>query len=347
MKQNDNFTWKHWIGILIFVFILLFLLQPILLPFVLGCIIAYLLDPLVDFLEKKGMARSLSTTISLLLFIFSIFLILLLIVPVLLEQLVNFSSSIPEFISNINIKIQELISWTENKLGKNPINEFLASFDIGNSLWILDILKNIFSSSLAIFNIFSLVIVTPVVSWYLLKDWDKLLNKIIVLLPSKNSKSIQSLAKEIDIVLGSFIRGQVIVCIVLALGYATSLAIIGLNHGLLIGIFSGIISFIPYIGSILGLLLSLTVAFAQYESYVPILLVLFVFLIGQILEGNFLTPKLVGNRIGIHPVMIIFSLFVGGYFFGFIGILLAVPVSAIAAVLIRAWIETYSIKNTK
>mgnify|MGYP001349274293 CR=1 FL=1 len=345
MKQNDNFTWKHWLGILAFIVLFLFALQPILLPFVLGFIVAYLLDPFVDFLEAKGLARGFATSIILFLFIMCVFFILLLIIPVLLKEAINFSSSIPELIANINMKTQELISWSENKLGKNPINEVINSLNVKNSLWILDLLKNIFSSSLAFFNTISLLIITPIVSWYFLRDWDNLLNKIVSLLPTKNSKYIQSLAKEIDVVLSAFIRGQFTVCVLLAFGYATSLSIIGLHNGLLIGVFSGIISFIPYVGSIIGLSLSLLIASSQFESYGPLFLVLLVFCVGQILEGNFLTPKLVGSRIGIHPVIIIFALFVGGYIFGFVGILIAVPISAIFAVLIRAWIKIYSSKK--
>ena len=193
----------------------------------------------------------------------------------------------------------------------------------------------------ALVNILSLLLITPIVAFYMLRDWDKFIAQVDSLLPKKSKKSIEKQAKEIDNILSSFIRGQFSVCVLLGSFYAIGLYIVGLDLGVLVGFLAGIISFIPYVGSITGFLISILIAFAQFDSLMPILQVVGVFAVGQFIEGNFLTPNLVGDSVGLHPVWIMFALLTGGVLLGFLGLMIAVPVAAIIGVLTRHAIENY------
>jgi len=192
-----------------------------------------------------------------------------------------------------------------------------------------------------LFNVISLLLITPVVAFYMLRDWDAFVKKVDDLLPKRYKHSIEKQAKEIDCILSSFIRGQLSVCVLLGLFYAVGLYIVGLDLGILVGFLAGIISFIPYVGSIFGFVVSVAIAFAQFDSLMPIAQVVGVFMVGQFIEGNFLTPNLVGESVGLHPVWIMFALLAGGVLLGFLGLMIAVPVAAIIGVLVRHAIENY------
>lgn len=203
------------------------------------------------------------------------------------------------------------------------------------------VLRGIITSGFAIFNLISLLLITPVVAFYMLRDWDMFIAKVDSLLPRRSKASIREQARQIDRTLAGFIRGQLSVCVILGTYYSLGLYLVGLDLGLLVGFIAGLISFIPYVGSIVGFLLSIGIAFAQFDSLMPILQVVLVFVTGQFLEGNFLTPKLVGENVGLHPVWVMFALLAGGVLLGFLGLMIAVPLAAVIGVLLRHAIENY------
>ena len=222
----------------------------------------------------------------------------------------------------------------------------LKDSNMANGLqFIGSVIRSVVSSGFAFFNLLSLLLITPVVAFYMLRDWDKFIAKVDSLLPRKSRESVREQAREIDRTLAGFIRGQLSVCLILGTYYSTGLYLVGLELGVVVGFVAGIISFIPYIGSISGFVVSLAIAFAQFNSWTPILQVVAVFLSGQFIEGNFLTPKLVGDNVGLHPVWVMFALLAGGVLLGFLGLMIAVPVAAIIGVLVRHAIDNYKNSN--
>jgi predicted PurR-regulated permease PerM len=210
--------------------------------------------------------------------------------------------------------------------------------------WASSLLGGIWSGGLALFNVLSLLVITPVVAFYLLRDWDRMVARLDQLLPQDHADTIREAFREIDRRLAGFVRGQSMVCLFLGTFYGVGLTLVGLDFGLLIGLVAGLLSFIPYVGSIIGFASSMGVALVQYDNYYMVALVAGIFFLGQFIEGNFLTPKLVGDRIGLHPVWVIFALLAGGALFGFVGVLLAMPAAAALAVLVdlalRAYLES-------
>ena len=334
---------KHtifWIVITCILFLAVYTLSSVLTPFVAGMILAYLLDPLVDRVEKIGMKRSLSTF-----FVLTIFFVCsagssLLLLPVILSQLSNLTSFLPTLISNLEPFISQARSLVDNAIKADNSNQLpLPVADILN--WVGGFLTEFISSSLAFANLLSLIIITPIVAFYLLRDWDLIIDKVKSWLPITQHMTIVAQVVKIDRSLSALVRGQGAVCLILALYYSVSLTVVGLQFGILIGIFAGIVSFIPFVGAILGAILSIGFSIIQFETYTPILLVAGIFLIGQVVEGNFLTPKLIGEAVGLHPVWVIFALLTGATLFGFLGVLLALPIAVVVAVLIRFSLSGY------
>jgi predicted PurR-regulated permease PerM len=203
-------------------------------------------------------------------------------------------------------------------------------------------LTSILTGGLALVNLLSLLVVTPIVAFYLLTDWDRMVARVDSWLPRQHVETLRGLAREMDDAMAGFIRGQAVVCLLLGLFYAIGLSLAGLNFGLLIGLGAGVLSFIPYVGSLTGFLLSIGVAIVQFwPNWAHILAVAAIFALGQFIEGNFLSPKLVGNRVGLHPVWLMFALFAFAYLFGFAGLLLAVPLAAAVGVLTRFALRKY------
>ena len=341
---NTNRNWLIWTAIFVIFCLLTYILRSVLLPFVAGIILGYLFDPWVSFLEKKRINRTLATF----LVMFTAILVFIPIVAVLInlidEQLARFIKIVPVYMTTIIKKIEPTIIDLQTKFpsfdlqtAANSIQNSLSE----NSKYISVFLKKIVSKSFALFNLLSLLMITPVVTFYMLRDWDRFVAKVDSLLPRKSKKSIRKQAKEIDRTLAGFIRGQLSVCLLLGAYYGLGLYFVGLDLGIIIGLLAGILSFIPYVGSITGFALSLLMATAQFNDGYHIALVIVVFLFGQFLEGNFLTPKLVGNSVGLHPVWIMFSLLAGGVLLGFLGLLIAVPTAAVIGVLIHHAIENY------
>jgi predicted PurR-regulated permease PerM len=335
---------KIW-GILLLAFVLiLVLLKSILLPFVAGMAIAYLLDPLCDRLEKMGCSRDVATVIVSAIFATLVVLFLLLIVPPVIQEIVSFLTSLPDLISSTYERMLPYLTRWQARLNLPSSAELagLARERFGTALaWLAGALQGVAAQGLAIANLLSLIFNTPVVTFYLLRDWDKLVGKIDELLPRAHAQTIRTQAILVNQTLAGFARGQSLVCLTLGIYYATALAIIGLPFGIVIGLIAGILTFIPYVGSLTGFAVSMAIAIGQFDDPWRVLLLAAVFGIGQILEGNFLTPKLVGDRVGLHAVWIIFALLAGGALFGFVGLLLAVPVAAVIGVMVRFSIGQY------
>jgi predicted PurR-regulated permease PerM len=334
-----------WLGALAVFLFILWLLGNILFPFVAGLALAYFLDPIADLLERWGLSRLSATVIILFCFVVVFVAALLIVVPILGGQVAGFLERMPGYISRLQEIAASLdYTWVEHLregegklLGANAGE--LVSQGAG---WIAALIEKLWASGRALMGIVSLLLVTPVVAFYLLYDWDKLVAKVDEWLPRDHREEIHKIAADIDAAVAGFVRGQGTLCLVLGVLYGGALTLAGLNFGLLIGLFAGFISFIPYVGSITGFLLSLGVALVQFwPDPTRILIVAAIFFAGQFLEGNILQPKLVGERVGLHPVWVMFALFSFGSLFGFTGLLVAVPASAAIGVLLRYAMQRY------
>ncbi len=344
MSSNHRNNPAFWLVIFAFFAILLYLLRSILLPFVLGGLVGYLFTPLVNKFTKLKINRTTASCLVLLL-------IVIIALPALLAlcyfaevQINNFIATTPLYIDSLTSKISSLLSTLQESfpaLSKQSIMEYLQNNLSQTTKFIGKILQKIISGSFAFFNILSLLLITPVVAFYMLRDWPSLIHHIDELIPKSAKKDVRSQARAVDEIISSFIRGQTSVCLLLGSFYALGLSIIGLDLGLLVGLIAGIISFIPYVGSITGFILSLALAVAQFNSISPIIAVVMVFVTGQFLEGNFLTPKLVGDSVRLHPLWIMFALLAGGVLLGFLGLMIAVPLAAVIGVLTRYAITRY------
>jgi predicted PurR-regulated permease PerM len=322
---------------------LLWLLSPILLPFVLGMAIAYMLDPLNRRLTKRGLSRFAAAFIILAGFVIAFAILLLLITPPLVKQLSGFIEHAPAYAQ----RLQSLASnpnypWLKQIVGDNLGGGSASDLTSQAMGYVSGFVGSLWSKGQAVISIFSLLIITPVVAFYLGCDWDHMLASIDQLIPLTQRETVRKLAREIDASISAYVHGQSGVCLILGSYYAVGLSLAGLSFGFLIGVVSGLISFVPYLGSLTALVVSLGVATAQFfPDWGHILIVVGIVLVGQFLEGNVLSPKLVGHSVGLHPVWLMFALFAFGYLFGFVGLLLAVPLAAASAVLIRFALRRY------
>jgi predicted PurR-regulated permease PerM len=333
-----------WLVVLAVFCVLVYLLRSMLLPFVAGMGVAYFLDPVADRLEKWGLSRTLATSLITAAFFVGVIVVLILLVPLLEGQVVAFIGRLPGYAEALREYAGPLLERLEASLSAGDMESLgdAAGAYAGQAIkWIGALLVNVWSGGVALFQLISLVVITPLVSFYLLRDWDRIVEQIDAYLPRKSAHVIHEQIGKIDRTVAGFVRGQATVCLILAVYYAVGLSLVGLEFGLLIGLGTGLISFIPYFGMMIGLAAGFGVALAQYSDIGSIALVAGVFAVGQVMEGNFLTPNLVGERIGLHPVWIIFALLAGGTLFGFTGILLAVPAAAVIGVLVRFALESY------
>ena len=340
--QRQLAIWALVIGL----FILgLWLLKGILLPFVAGMAIAYLLDPLADRLESYGLSRLLATTFITVFFLALAIVSMILLLPVLYNQSMALLDIMPDLIRRGQTFLLEMGDGRLAQLlgARAPDVEKAIADSVGNSVkWLVDLLPSLGSQGLQFVGLISLIVVTPVVAFYLLLDWDRMIERVDALLPRDHAETIRGLARDIGRVLEGFIRGQVIVCLVLGAIYAVGLSLVGLRFGLIVGIVAGIISFIPYLGTIVGFIIGVSRALFQFwPDYLYSGMGFGVFAVGQFIEGNFLSPKLVGNRVGLHPVWVMFAIFAFAALFGFVGALLALPIAAALGVLTRFGIARY------
>lgn len=340
-----------WLAALAGLIVFLWLFSGVLLPFVAGLILAYLLDPLADRLEAMGLNR-LGASLMIILVVSLLFvLILILVVPVLAHQLAAFIQTLPGLITKLQSLLSEEGGTIATLVERFGIKEKLASADIQNSLadlagqgaqWMLTFLKSLWSGGQALVGLFSLLVVTPVVAFYLLLDWDRMVQTLDGLSPRNQRETVRMLARDMNRAIAGFLRGQSLVCLFLGLWYGIGLSMVGLNFGFLIGIGAGVLSFIPYVGSLTALVLSAGVAIVQgWPSMWLFAMAMGVIATGQFLEGNVLTPRLVGASVGLHPVWLMFALFAFGSLFGFTGLILAVPVAAVIGVLCRFALARY------
>ncbi|MCZ8178296.1 MAG: AI-2E family transporter [Rhizobium sp.] len=323
----------------------LMLFSSVLLPFIAGMALAYFLDPVADRLERIGLSRLMATILILVSFVVVFVLSLMIIIPVLVSQLNDFIERVPGYVTQLQTFIATsnaswLPDWVDGQMG--TIRENFSRY-LGEGVgFIGTLIEQIWNSGKALLDIASLLVITPVVAFYLLLDWDHMIEKVDSWVPRHQLATVRQLATELDNTIAGFVRGQGSLCLILGIFYAIALSVAGLNFGLLIGFFTGMISFIPYVGSTVGLLLSLGVAIVQFwPDFIWVGVIAAIFFLGQFIEGNILQPKLVGKSVGLHPVWLMFALFAFGALFGFVGVLVAVPAAAAIGVLVRFAISRY------
>lgn len=342
--MTDSSKWLVFIGGILF-FVLLYLLAPVLTPFIIAAVLSYIGDPLVDWLELKKLPRAAAVSIVFIVLTFLAVLSLFILIPLVENQIIILINKVPAYADWVQSTVLPIVN---EKLGKAKI-----SFDLNmlqeslKSNWqsaggiVAQVVGSITRSGLALFTGVANLTLVFIVSFYLLRDWDHLIEGIRQLLPRSKEKTISSIAKQSDQVLGAFFRGQLMVVLALTLVYSIGLSIVGLELAILIGLLAGVVSFVPYLGFIIGILVAGIAALMQFQDVSYLLYVFIVFGVGQALEGMVLTPILVGDKIGLHPVAVIFAVLAGGQLFGFFGILCALPVAAVLAVIIRHMHQQY------
>ncbi|MEL7079997.1 MAG: AI-2E family transporter [Pseudomonadota bacterium] len=332
---------KYW-GIAAAVFLLLlWFLGNQLLPFVLGAAIAYFLDPVADKLERMGCSRVVAVGLITLGAILVFVIMALLVVPTLVEQAVLLFNTAPTLAQNIGTFLTQQFPDLLNE--ESTLRQSLNS--IGEAVRNRggELLNTALTSAASLLNVVVLFIIVPVVAVYLLLDWDRMIARVDALLPRDHAPVIRRLAHEIDQTLAAFIRGMGTVCLILGTYYAIGLMLVGLQFGLVVGLIAGLLTFIPYLGVLIGGILAFGLALFQFwGDWVSLGLVAGIFMFGQFVENNFLTPNLVGNSVGLHPVWLILALTVFGSLFGFVGMLVAVPLAAALGVLVRYLVERYT-----
>ncbi|HEY6026617.1 MAG TPA: AI-2E family transporter [Pseudolabrys sp.] len=337
---------KFWLIAFAAIVLVLWLLSEILLPFIMGLAIAYLLTPFVDRLERAGANRLAASLLIISIVVLLFVLVILLVAPVLGGQLASFIDNIPLYVTKLRALVTDPSRpWVQKLVGAGinfNTDKGISDLVTQGVGYLTSFLKSLWSGGRALVSLFSLMVVTPVVAFYLIYDWHRMIAAADSWIPVNQRDTVRALAHEVDAAIAGFVRGQSAVCLILGSFYAVALTMSGLNFGLLIGLISGLITFVPYVGSMTGLVLALGVAVAQFwPDYYSILLVLGIFLVGQFLEGNVLSPKLVGESTGLHPVWVIFALLAFGYLFGFVGLMVAVPLAATIGVLARFALRRY------
>jgi predicted PurR-regulated permease PerM len=335
-----------WMAVFAFIIFAMWLLGDVLLPFVAGVALAYLLNPLTNRLERLRIPRWIAALIVITGMVLLIVLLILLIVPVIGAQLSAFIAAFPDYVR----KLQALISdpsrpWLSRFVGERfaagaeqSVGDLMSQgAALGTAF-----LGKVWSGGTAVISLFSLLVITPVVAFYFIADWPRIVGNVERLIPRGQHDTVVNLAEQIDNAIAGFVRGQTLVCVLLGLFYAMALSLVGLQFGLLIGLISGLIGFIPYVGSVTGFVLATSVALVTFwPEWIWILAVVGIFVFGQFIEGNILVPKLVGDSVGLHPLWLMFALFAFGYLFGFLGLLLAVPLAAAVGVLVRFGVGRY------
>ncbi len=321
------------------------LLSPILTPFIVAMLLAYLGDPLVDRLETWRLPRTLAVTLVFCVTLGTLLLVLLILLPRLESQFIHLGQKLPQYLDWLRVHsspyLPGLMTEGEGGVDLQALGAALARRWQNAGSLLAGLWGSVSSSGLVLLGWFTNVLLIPVLTFYLLRDWDDLVAAVHALLPRRSAALWGRLARESDEVLGAFLRGQLLVMFLLGVIYTTGLWLIGLDFALLIGMFAGLVSFVPYLGLIVGILVAGVASVLQFQGPGELHWVIAVFVLGQLLEGSLLTPRLVGERIGLHPVAVIFAVMAGGQLYGFFGILLALPVAAVAMVLLRHLLETY------
>lgn len=334
-----------WTGTGVALVAFLYVFSSILLPFLAGMILAYFLDPIADWLERHGLSRLAAAVLILVMFIIVLTLALMLIIPILFTQLADFLARMPDYLSRLQLLVTSIDpQWLSETLGVDPagLREGVNSLLTQGASFLSTLFSSIWSSGKTLIDIVGLFVITPVVAFYMLLDWDKMVATVDAWVPRDHLSTVRTIARDIDTAVAGFVRGQGTLCLILGVFYAVGLTMAGLNFGLLIGLFAGFVSFIPYVGSLLGLVLAVGVALVQFwPEWQWVIVVAMIFFIGQFIEGNILQPNLVGKSVGLHPVWLMFALVAFGALFGFVGLLIAVPAAAAVGVLVRFAVSRY------
>ena len=345
-KQEIN-TQRYIMFLAVFLLVsgFMYALRSVLLPFVVGIAVAYFLDPLVNRMTSGAkISRAMATSLVLTVFLLILLPLLILLGGLAVSQISDFVLHLPEYVENFGEKIKVLICRLQEYFPALTAEqkESLFAGNWGESLKpVAKVVQKIIANGFALVNLVSLLLISPVVAFYMLRDWQGFTSKIVDLVPKKHKKNVVDGMQAVSRIISGYLRGQVLVCISLGAFYSLGLWLVGLKLGVLVGFIAGLISFIPYVGSISGFLMAMVLVVTQYGTLPKIIAVVIVFLIGQFLEGNFLTPKFVGENIGLHPVWVMFALLAGGVLLGLLGMIIAVPVAAIIGVLLRFLIENY------
>ncbi len=341
-QQRQVLFWS--VAAILFVLAVL-ALQEILLPFVAGIVLAYALNPLTDRLERSGIGRLAASALTVALLIIVFIIVLLVLVPLLAQQVQQIASSLPSDLETLRPKFE---AWALEQFGTRfesvriAIDEGLDELQKNWTGVAGTIAQGVWDQGWAVIDFLAIILITPVVVFYLLVDWPSMIRRLGEWLPRDHETTIRRVVGEMDAALAAFIRGQGLVCLILGTLYTVGLTAIGLRYGLLVGIFTGILTFVPVVGSALGLITASILAVVQgWPDLTLLAMVVAIFAAGQALDAGFLAPRIVGPKVGLHPVALIFALFVFSYLFGFVGVLVAVPVAAAIGVLIRFALELY------
>jgi predicted PurR-regulated permease PerM len=333
------------VGLVVVVLAALQLFNSILLPFVMAAGIAYFLDPVATRMVRAGIRRDFAAMLLVVGLLAAGLLFALLLYPLILSQIGILISRVPAYATELRQWANTVIVGLQERLGSEYVDEKLRDLVSGQAgamlAFLAGALTRIVGGGFALFNVLSLLIVTPIVAFYLLRDWPGVVRRVDGWLPRRYAGVLRAQAAEMDRILSAWLRGQALCCLLLALFYAGALQAVGLDLGLIVGITAGVLSFIPYVGTITGGVTSIGLAFAQFPTWTGVAEVAGVFLMGQLLEGYVIYPRFLGDRVELHAVWVIFALFAGGAAFGFLGVLLAVPVAAVIGVLARFWLRRY------
>lgn len=343
-EMSHDLRLRFWLGGMALFLILLYLLRSILLPFVAGMAVAYLLDPLACRLQRLGISRLWATIIMTLSFLLMVVAVIVLLAPLIQDQLVSFMQRVPAYVTQLVHRSAPLWGMAKTYLSPGDIAKLRdAAGDYAGTVvgWLASLIGTLLSGSLALANLLSLVFITPMVIFYLLRDWDGMTKQIDKLLPLRHAATIRTQLRAIDHILAGWVRGQATLCLILGCIYGIGLSLVGLELGLVVGLSAGLLSFVPYLGTIAGFVVGVGLALAQSQDFSLAGMVAAVFLVGNLFEGNLLAPRLVGKKIGLHPVWVIFALLAGGALFGFLGVLLALPMAAVIGVLIKFGTQQY------
>jgi predicted PurR-regulated permease PerM len=334
-----------WLGAFLVFVAFLVIFSNVLLPFVAGMAVAYGLDPIADWLERRGLSRLAASLVILVGFVILLVLLVVLFVPLLANQLAGFIEKIPTYAQQLQALVEAMLATRVGQMLQIDADQLKSSMGAIMSEaagWLSTLLKSIWSGGSALVDIAALFVVTPVVAFYMLIDWDRMVARIDSWVPRDHVETVRDIARDIDHAIAGFVRGQGLVCVLLGGIYAIGLMLVGVNFGLLIGIGAGILSFIPYVGTTVGFVVGVGVAIVQFwPEWQWIGATVLVFAVGQFIEGNILQPRLVGGAVGLHPVWLMFALFAFGALFGFVGLLIAVPAAAAVGVLMRFVLARY------
>jgi predicted PurR-regulated permease PerM len=343
--MNDSLRrWLFWLAAIFLFAGALYLFRHILLPFVLGMAIAYALDPAADRMVSWGVPRGIASGLILFAFFALFALVIVLLFPFLEEQTIRLAKQIPDAIAwsreHLTVFVERLRGQIQPE-AVEKLQDATKSYVAGIFEWSTKAASSLWSGGLALIDVLALLLVTPIVAYYLLKDWDDLVGRIDSWLPRQQVETIRAQCREIDRLISEYVRGVILVCLIQAAYYGIALTLAGLDYGAIIGIIAGLLSFVPFVGAIVGFAAAVGVAIFQFQAVVPVVIVAAIVVVGHLLESNLVTPRLVGERVGLHPVWAMFALFAGGVVFGFVGVLLAVPLAAVIGVLTRFALGQY------